>query len=143
MSMTPMRFASLALFGLTVATAAADPKPPKPPPPPPPPPAHEINASVSVTGLDPAVGDAEGGTYLHVVGKGFMTRRGGDAPDGIKIYFGNHQGEIVRIEDDTHFIVEAPGGKAGESVDVLVIWNAHGQTKLAKAFRFVAKDVKP
>jgi hypothetical protein len=37
-------------------------------------------------------------------------------------------------------IVEAPGGKVGEKVDVLIIFEPGGEIKLPKAYTFIDKQ---
>ena len=39
---------------------------------------------------------------------------------------------------DSELIVQAPGGKVGGVVDVLVVFKDRGEKKLAQAFTFVA-----
>jgi hypothetical protein len=104
--------------------AVADPKP-KPAP-----------APLAVMKIEPNLGDAEGGTYVRVVGAGFLA----DATvRAVKIYFGSRQGEVIRTVSDTELIVQAPGGKVDQTVDVLVIVEGRGEIKLPKAFKFVTK----
>lgn len=90
---------------------------------------------LKLTGLDPARGDADGGTYVRIMGSDFLD----DGPRNAKVYFGARQGMIVRFSSDSELIVEAPGGKAGSAVDVLVIFEPGGEVKLPKAFTFVDK----
>jgi len=58
-----------------------------------------------------------------------------------KVYFGSRQGSVIRFASDSELIVEAPGGKVGETVDVRLVFEPGGQLELAKAFTFV--DVTP
>lgn len=90
---------------------------------------------LTVTGLDPPKGDIEGGTYVRITGTGFTS----DGPRNVKVYFGARQGTVVRFASDTELIVEAPGGKAKQTVDVLLIFDPGGELKLPKAFTFVKK----
>jgi hypothetical protein len=92
--------------------------------------------TLAVVALEPARGDMEGGTYVVLQGNRFLK----DGPRSAKVYFGSRQGTIVRFQSDTQLIVQAPGGKDGEVVDVLVIFEPGGQLKLEKAFTFVAKQ---
>jgi hypothetical protein len=88
--------------------------------------------------IEPDKGDADGGTYVRIVvnrGRGFLA----DGPPAAKIYFGSVQGMIVRFASDTELIVQAPGGKAGETVDVLLMLEGQGELKIAQAFTFVDK----
>jgi hypothetical protein len=97
----------------------------------PPPPA----ATLVVTALDPASGDIDGGSYVRILGHGFL-----DPPRQAKIWFGSAKGTIIRFASDTELIAEAPGGKLGEVVDVLVVFEPGGEIKLPKAFTFVDKQ---
>jgi IPT/TIG domain len=92
-----------------------------------------------VTGLSPEKGDTEGGTYVVIKGNRFLK----DGPRNAKIYFGSRQGTIVRFQSDSELIVQAPGGKADDLVDVLVIFDPGGQLTIKKGFRFVDKDDTP
>jgi hypothetical protein len=71
---------------------------------------------LKVTNLAPIKGDTDGGTYVVI------------------------QGTVVRFQSDTELIVQAPGGKPDEVVDVLVIFDPGGQLKIPNAFTFVDKD---
>jgi hypothetical protein len=94
------------------------------------------DTKLKVTGLEPTSGDANGGTYVHVYGNRFLA----DGARNAKIYFGSRQGVVSRFLNDGEMIVEAPGGKANESVDVLIIFDPGGEIKLAKGFTFVEKN---
>jgi len=92
------------------------------------------HARLTVTGIDPTRGDAEGGTYVRIKGTDFMA----DGARNAKVYFGAHQGTVVRFASDTELVVEAPGGKPDETVDVLLILEPGGELKLPRAFTFAA-----
>src|SRR5580698_5777733 len=113
---------AVALFGAspTIADPAAKPAPPK----------------LSVTGITPAQGDADGGTYVKINGTRFIA----DGARNAKVYFGSRQGTVVRFASDTELIVQAPGGNAGPPVDVLVIFEPGGELKIPHAFTFVVKQ---
>jgi len=98
-------------------------------------PAPPPSAPLSVTGIDPAKGDAAGGTYVKITGTSFIA----DGARNVKVYFGKKQGTVVRFASDTELIVEAPGGKAKDVVDVLLLFEPGGEMKLPKAFTFVKK----
>jgi hypothetical protein len=93
------------------------------------------DARLRVTGLEPDHGDAAGGQYVKIYGNGF-TCRGGCALR-IKVYFGSRKATVVRIVSDTELIVEAPGGRDNEIVDVLAIFEPGGEIRIARAFTFV------
>jgi hypothetical protein len=96
----------------------------------------ETDRKLKVTGLEPTKGDVEGGTYVVIKGNRFMK----DGPRNAKIYFGSRQGSVVRFQSDSELIVQAPGGKADETVDVLVIFDPGGQLKIPGAFKFIDKN---
>jgi len=95
----------------------------------------QTGGALAVTSVEPDKGDADGGTYVRIKGNNFIAEGARNA----KVYFGNRQGTVVRFASDTELIVEAPGGKLGEQVDVLVIFDPGGELKMPKAFTFVAK----
>ena len=95
----------------------------------------ETDRKLKVTGLEPTKGDIEGGTYVVIKGNRFMK----DGPRNAKIYFGSRQGSVVRCHSDSELIVQAPGGKPDETVDVLVIFDPGGQLKIPNAFKFIDK----
>jgi len=110
----------LLVLGLVCATAACGDDDPK----------------LKVTNLSPDKGDSDGGTYVVIKGNRFIK----DGPRNAKVYFGSRQGSIVRFQSDSELIVQAPGGKPDEVVDVLVIFDPGGQLTIKKAFKFVEKD---
>jgi len=99
----------------------------------------ETDRKLKVTGLEPTKGDVEGGTYVVIKGNRFMK----DGPRNAKVYFGSRQGSVVRFQSDSELIVQAPGGKHDEVVDLLVIFDPGGQLKIPNAFRFVEKQDQP
>jgi len=118
-----MRLISFALFAAAACSNASAEPPAKP------------RATLSVTKLDPAQGDSEGGTYVRIVGAGFIA----EGPRNLKVYFGARAGTVVRFVNDREVIVQAPAGKVGEAVDVQCVFDPGGAMKLAKAFTFVDK----
>jgi hypothetical protein len=87
---------------------------------------------LTVTGIDPPNGDAKGGTFVRISGTNFVA----DGPRNVKVYFGAKQGTVVRFASDTELIVEAPGGKANETVDVKLEFDPGGEMLLPKSFTF-------
>ncbi|HWU89592.1 MAG TPA: IPT/TIG domain-containing protein, partial [Kofleriaceae bacterium] len=118
---------------------ASGPAAPAPPPPVAPAPAtptptpSPVAGGLEVSGVMPDRGDEAGGTYVLIRGSGFLA--GG--PRNTKVYFGGRQGTVVRFASDGELIVQAPGGTAGDVVDVRVIFDPGGQLVLRSAFRFV------
>ncbi len=96
----------------------------------------EAPVPVSDLTLEPNRGDFEGGTYVRITGHGFLD--GGSAA-AAKIYFGSVRGEVIRIASDTELIAQAPGGKVGDTVDVLLIFEGHGEMKIPRAFTYMTK----
>jgi hypothetical protein len=94
------------------------------------------DTKLKVTGIDPEKGDINGGTYVRIKGNRFIA----DGARNAKVYFGPHQGNVIRFASDSELIVEAPGGKVGDKVDVLIIFEPGGELKIAKAFEYVEKN---
>jgi IPT/TIG domain len=88
-----------------------------------------------ITGIDPGQGDYLGGTYVRILGNRFTK----DGARSAKIYFGSRQAALPSFSSDTEMIVEAPGGKIGETVDVLIIFEPGGELKISKAFTYVER----
>jgi hypothetical protein len=111
----------LLVVAMFAAVAGADPKP---------------TPKLAVTAIEPSKGDADGGTYVRINGSRFLA----DGARSAKVYFGNHAGTVVRFASDSEMIVQAPGGKPNETVDVIVMFEPGGEHKLPKAFTFVEKQ---
>jgi hypothetical protein len=94
---------------------------------------------LKVTGLEPDKGDVEGGTYVRVFGNRFIA----DGARNAKVYFGSRQGTVIRFVNDGEMIVQAPGGKPNETVDLLVVFEPGGELRISKAFTFVEKTTAP
>jgi hypothetical protein len=103
----------------------------------------ETDTKLKVTGIEPEKGDVDGGTYVRLKGNRFTA----DGPRNVKVYFGKdssmRQGTVVRFASDSELIVEAPGGKPNEKVDVLIIFDPGGQLKIKDGFTFVEKNDAP
>lgn len=84
-----------------------------------------------VTGLDPTSGDAAGGSRVEVKGENFKK-----GTHGVRVYFGDEPGTFLRIVDDETILIEAPGGKAGSTVDVLIIFEPGGEITIPRGFTF-------
>jgi hypothetical protein len=61
----------------------------------------------------------------------------------VKVYFGGQQGMVSRFASDSELIVEAPGGKPNDVVDVLIVFDPGGQLKIPKGFRYVEHNATP
>jgi hypothetical protein len=107
------------------------------------------DTKLKVTGMDPEKGDIEGGYYVKIYGNRFID----DGPRNAKVFFGTNcpggtagqckQGTVVRFAKDDEMIVEPPGGKPNEVVDVLVVFDPGGEKLLKKAFTYVEKVQQP
>jgi hypothetical protein len=118
------RLPILSMFALVVALAAA---------------CGSSDTKLKVTGIEPEKGDVEGGTYVRIKGNRFIA----DGARNAKVYFGSRQGTVVRFASDSELIVEAPGGKPNEQVDVLIIFEPGGELKIPHGFMFVEKTNAP
>jgi hypothetical protein len=92
------------------------------------------NPKLLVTGIEPQNG--ADGTVLRIHGNRFMA----DGPRTAKVFFGGQPAHFDRFESDTEMIVTAPGGKIGDVVDVLIVFDPGGRITLPKAFRYVEKN---
>lgn len=92
------------------------------------------DGKLKVHGLEPRTGDTMGGQIVLINGQNFMktTRT-------VKVYFGEQIGNFIRFRSDSEMIVEAPGGKADQTVDVLVVFEPGGEITIPKAFTFKEK----
>jgi hypothetical protein len=94
------------------------------------------DTKLKVTGIEPEKGDVNGGTYVRIKGNRFIA----DGARNAKVYFGSRQGTVIRFASDSELIVEAPGGKPNEQVDVLIIFEPGGELKINKGFTFIEKQ---
>ena len=93
-----------------------------------------------MTSIEPAKGASDGTSYVHIYGNRFLTdANGNDAPTNAKIYFGGVQGRIQRFPNDSEMVVLAPPGKAGDTVDLLIIFEGRGEITIPKAFTYYDK----
>jgi hypothetical protein len=104
----------------------------------------ETDRTLKVTGLEPDRGDVNGDTHVIIKGNRFVA----DGPRKADVYFGTQQtgyrkGTVVRFASDKQLIVKAPGGKVGEVVDVLVMFEPGGQLRIPNAFTYVSKGAGP
>jgi len=118
------RLPVLSMFALVLALGAA---------------CGSSDTKLKVTGIEPEKGDIEGGTYVRIKGNRFIA----DGARNAKVYFGSRQGTVVRFASDSELIVEAPGGKPNEQVDVLIIFEPGGELKIPHGFTFVEKTTAP
>ncbi len=95
------------------------------------------DTKLKVTGIEPEKGDVNGGTYVRIKGNRFLA----DGARNAKVYFGSRQANVIRFASDSELIVEAPGGKVGEKVDVLIIFEPGGEMRIKQGFEFIEKDV--
>jgi hypothetical protein len=93
------------------------------------------NTKLMVTALEPNQGDTEGETYIRIKGNRFTA----DGPRTAKVYFGGRQGHVIRFESDNEMVVQPPGGKDKEVVDVLIVFDPGGSLKIPSGFKFVEK----
>jgi hypothetical protein len=104
----------------------------------------ETDRTLKVTGLEPENGDINGDTHVIIKGNRFVA----DGPRKADVYFGTQQsgyrkGTVVRFASDKQLIVRTPGGKQGEVVDVLVMFEPGGQLRIPNAFTYVEKGAGP
>jgi len=97
------------------------------------------NPKLMVTAIEPDRGDVEGGTTVRIKGNRFIA----DTPRTAKVYFGGRPGSVSGFESDSVLVVQAPGGKPNEVVDVLVVFDPGGRLTIPHGFRFVEKIHSP
>jgi hypothetical protein len=90
--------------------------------------------------LEPDQGDAKGGTSVKLEAASQFVD---DDAQTAKVYFGDNLGKVIRVVSSEELLVEAPGGTAGETVDVVL--ELHGgnrepREKVPHSFRFVNKN---
>jgi hypothetical protein len=93
------------------------------------------NPKLMVTGIDPDKGDTEGESYVHIKGNRFTV----DGPRTAKVFFGGRPGRVISFPSDGDMVVQPPGGKPNEVVDVLIVFDPGGTLKIPNGFRFVEK----
>src|ERR1051326_3704486 len=86
------------------------------------------DTKLRVNGVEPETGDAEGGSYVRIFGNRFIA----DGARNAKVYFGSHLGTVVRFASDSELIVQSPGGKPGDIVDITVQFEPGGEIKIQK-----------
>jgi len=93
------------------------------------------DGKLKVFGLEPKSGDAMGGQYVVFRGQNFQK-----VNRSVKVYFGEAPANVIRFQGDDELIVQAPGGKAGTSVDVLLVFEPGGELPPIKnGFTYVEK----
>jgi len=93
------------------------------------------NPKLMVTGIEPDKGDTEGESYVHIKGNRFSV----DGPRTAKVYFGGRPGRVISFPSDSDMLVQPPGGKPNEVVDVLIVFDPGGTLKIPNGFRFFEK----
>jgi hypothetical protein len=90
--------------------------------------------------LEPDQGDAIGGTSVKLMAASQFTD---DDAKTARIYFGGKLGKVIRVVSSEELLVEAPGGTAGETVDVVLELQGtdrEGREEVPHSFRFVTKN---
>ena len=85
---------------------------------------------LKITKVTPSSGDHTGGDTVTIHGGGFKEK-------GVKVYFDNKAAKVLRIEGSSAIKVQAPGGEAGKSVDVTIVFEAEGSKTLEKAYKYI------
>jgi hypothetical protein len=91
---------------------------------------------LKVTGISPIKGDYLGGQLIEVSGNRFQK----DGVRSVKVYFGGAQAQVLRFEGDDLLLVQAPGGKPNETVDVKFYFEPGGVLTVQKAYTFIEED---
>ena len=74
------------------------------------------------------------GDHLVIHGAGFQN--GGARR--VRVFFDNYKAKVIKFIGDEEIRVEVPGGpEMGKTVDVQLVFEPGGATKLSRAFRYV------
>jgi hypothetical protein len=90
------------------------------------------STKLMVTGIDPDRGDTNGETYVRIKGNRFTA----DGPRSVNVYFAGRQANVIRFESDTELVVQPPGGKVDEVVDVLIVFDPGGRLTIPHGYRY-------
>jgi hypothetical protein len=93
---------------------------------------------LKVTGMGPLKGDYLGGQLVRISGNAFQTDENGNSTvRSVKVYFGGVQGTVLRFNNDEELVVQAPGGKVGEKVDVKLYFEPGGVFTYPEKFEYI------
>ena len=90
--------------------------------------------------LEPDQGDAKGGTSVMLMAASQFVA---DDAKTATVYFGDKPGKVIRVVSSEELLVEAPNGKAGETVDVVLELqgsNRESRMEVPHSFLFVNKN---
>jgi hypothetical protein len=124
--------------GKVEPTAAETPKPQAPAPTPSSPPDAMEQALLSLSGLEPTEGTADGGQIVVIRGRGFNA-----VVRDVKVYFGTKAGAVDRVVGDGEIRVATPAGTEGEAVDVRVMFEPGGELRLPGAYTYGPRSGAP
>jgi len=88
---------------------------------------------LKIKGISPKEGPYEGGDPVTIYGSGFQ--EGG--AKSVDVYFGTRKARVRGFEGSTKLLVETPGGKVGESVDVTIIFGDARRLKYENAYKYI------
>jgi hypothetical protein len=94
------------------------------------------NSKLMVTGIEPDRGDTNGETYVRIKGHRFTE----DGPRSVNVYFGGRQGNVIRFESDSELVVQPPGGKVDEVVDVLIVFDPGGRKTIPHGYSYYERN---
>jgi hypothetical protein len=92
---------------------------------------------LKVTGVDPNVGELEGGNVVSIQGNRFTA----DGARNVKVYFGKagnwKPADFLSYNGDSEMDVRAPAGeKDGDKVDILIVFEPGGEITLSQAYQY-------
>ena len=91
------------------------------------------DGGLKIKRVEPNEGAWEGGDQVTIYGSGFA--KGGTR--NVDVFFGKEKARVTSFESDDKMIVETPGGKKDQQVDIVIIFADSRQTKLNKAFTYI------
>jgi hypothetical protein len=85
--------------------------------------------TLTVTGIEPENGPSMGGDRLSIEGTGFGTQ-------GFSVYVGGKKATKCSRKSPTSLVCETPGGEAGKTVDVQVLFDDAREATLKGAYTY-------
>jgi hypothetical protein len=87
-------------------------------------------SKLSITAVEPNIGPTEGG-HVGIIGTGFQDK----GPIGVTVYFGDKKGKVIEVKDEK-ITARAPGGKAGDKVDIRLVFDDTREFVAKQAYEY-------
>lgn len=89
------------------------------------------------TGMNPTQGPETGGTTVQITGEKF------DMKNGVNVTFGGKNAQSVTVPSETQITAVTPGGKAGQSVSIVVTNKGKPEVPVTLSQQFTYTDATP